>query len=97
MANKIFSNTLVRIEAQVRTRDGTLVNPIGVRCYLIEPDGTDHTFVYGTDEELERDETGIYYVDWNADQVGRYKYTFETYGDIIASFKSFFEVENSRW
>ena len=41
--------------------------------------------------------TGIYYVEYLAATPGRYKYTWEASGTIQAAFKSFFEVDDSRW
>jgi hypothetical protein len=41
--------------------------------------------------------TGIYYVEYLPETAGRYKYTWEASGTIQAAFKSFFEVDDSRW
>jgi hypothetical protein len=49
--------------------------------------------------QLKRDVgiTGIYYVEWLALLPGKYRYTWESYGDISIAQKGMFEVEDSRW
>ena len=99
MNQKLYSNSTIRIEAQVKLRDGTLTNPTGIRFLITDPADITTTYVYGTNIQLKRDVgvTGIYYVEYLAATSGRYKYTWEASGTIQAAFKSFFEVDDSRW
>jgi len=99
MNQKIYTNSTVRIEAQIRLRTGDLVDPIGVRFFMTDPEGILTQYTWGTNIELKHDNgaTGIFYVEWFADKTGKYKYTWESYGDIAISQKGIFEAENSRW
>ena len=41
--------------------------------------------------------TGEYYKAWTPTRIGKHKYSWEAYGDVSATFKSFFEVKDSKW
>jgi hypothetical protein len=99
MNQKLYSNSTIRIEAQVKLRDGTLTDPTGIRFLITDPADITTTYVYGTNVQLKRDVgiTGIYYVEWLALLPGKYRYTWESYGDISIAQKGMFEVEDSRW
>ena len=100
MANHpIYTNSTVKIYARIKDETGTLVDPAGIDFYITEPGigATAMHYTYGIGTTIQTSGTGIFYVEWLPADPGKYKYTWETSGDVQSSFKSFFEVEDSRW
>ena len=52
-----------RVTATFRSSAGSLVDPQEVTAQVRAPDGTETTFVYGTDVELVRASVGAFYLD----------------------------------
>ncbi len=99
--NPIYTNSTIKIYAKIKDEDGNYVDPTGLDFYITGP-GTGATtinFTYGDGVVLKSGggTTGIYYVEYLPTTSGRYKYTWEASGTIQAAFKSFFEVDDSRW
>lgn len=61
---------------------GADTDPTAVTFKMMEPDSTVTTYVYGVDAELVKSATGIYYVEWTADQAGRHLYRFVGTGTV---------------
>lgn len=55
---------------------GTPVDPSGAKTFtLTQPSGTTTTYVHGTDAELVKDSTGVYYVSWTVAAAGPYEWS----------------------
>lgn len=88
------SGTLVRATGTFKV-DGVVTDPTTVTAIISEPDGTETTYVYGTDAELVKDSTGVYHVDISAMTAGRWVYRFEGTGAAQAAGERVFLVEES--
>lgn len=72
--------------------NGTLTDPTTVRCKVKDPSGTITTYVYGTDAELVKESTGVYYVDVVTDEEREWRFRFEGTGTCTAVEESSFGV-----
>jgi hypothetical protein len=102
--NEYLTGTTLKIYANLKDESGTAVTTTGLRFYMTEPGGIGYTFVFGGSSGSGNTETiqgtgttGEYYKQWTPSRIGKHKYTWEAYGNIQSSFKSFFEVKDSRW
>lgn len=75
-----YVNSPVTIAANFQTRDGDDVDPDTVTLKLFSPSQTETSYVYQTDDELVRVDTGDYYIDVTPDESGRWFYRWETTG-----------------
>ena len=57
-------------------------DPTTITFRMLEPDDTQTSYVYGTDPEVVKSATGIYYVDWDVAQAGRHSYRFIGTGTV---------------
>ena len=64
---------------------GVVADPTGVSFYIRNPDGTATSYVYGTDAELVKSATGIYYVDFAVTLSGRHVYRFVGTGAVATA------------
>ena len=94
----IYTNQTIRIKARVRDIDGTLTNPQSIQFDLEKPGETGYTS-YGitSTPAVQTEGTGIFYIDLDVDMVGKWKYSWFTYGNVTASWKGFFQVEDARY
>jgi hypothetical protein len=74
------------------TVDGTLTDPTTVTFKSMDPGGNVSIFVYGTDNELVKDSTGIYYADVITDENGEWNFRFEGTGACEAVEEQAFNV-----
>ena len=51
-------------------------DPTTLTFKMKEPDGTVTTYVFGTDAELVKDDTGDYHADWTIAKAGRHRWRF---------------------
>ena len=89
--------TRIRIGATIRGFDGVLSDPTTLECTVREPDGTETTYIWGTDVELVQADTGDFYVDWDASQAGQHKYRWQSGGTIVVSFGGSFNIRQPRF
>lgn len=69
-----FKGSPVRSWVRFVTSSNVLVDPTGVTCEIRNPAGTETSYAYGTDAELVKSETGVYYlVIDTADYSGEYR------------------------
>jgi hypothetical protein len=73
----------VRVTCQFKV-GATLTDPTTVTCKVMDPSKTVTTYVYGTDEELVKSSTGIYYVDITTDESDEWNVRFEGTGTCVA-------------
>jgi uncharacterized NAD-dependent epimerase/dehydratase family protein len=78
---RIYPGTELRLNVSFYDTDGVLVDPttvtFKVRC---EATGQITTYVYGTDAEVGKTSTGLYYADTTPDRGGRWSIRWETTG-----------------
>jgi len=91
--NVYKQGALVRVRANFENAAGTAIDPTAILCKYSNPAGTVTTLTYGTDVELVRSATGIYYVDIDASSPGRWNYRFYSTGTGQAAEQSSFIIE----
>jgi hypothetical protein len=80
MSNIYDKGDLVRITGTFTTAAGVATDPTAVLFSIKNPAGTTTTYTYGTDAQLVKSTTGIYYVDVNVNAVGTWYYKFYSTG-----------------
>ena len=83
---------LVRVTGSLTTSTGVAVDPSALTAVVKAPDGTQTTFVYGTDSFPIRTGTGQYYVDVTPTMEGEYYYRFTSTATGQASDEGYFRV-----
>lgn len=75
----------------------TPADPTGVTFTIRPPDAGATTYTYGTDAELVKSGTGVYYVIWGtasaADGVGEYFYRFAGTGSVVEAKEGKFRTQ----
>ena len=71
-----------RLAVTFTNLSGANADPTGVSFSIRKPDGTVTAYVYGTDAELVKSATGIYYVDFAVTLSGRHVYRFVGTGAV---------------
>jgi hypothetical protein len=84
-----------RLTGTFEQADGTDIDPTKVFFKFTDPSGTTDTYEYGTDAELVKSATGIYYVDVDCDEVGVFRWRFYSTGTGQAAEEGWFVVEPS--
>ncbi|MGE0629656.1 MAG: hypothetical protein AB7O43_17745, partial [Hyphomicrobiaceae bacterium] len=76
--------TTVRMAVTFNNDNVTDLDPATVTLKIISPTGSITTYVYGTDDELEREDTGDYFCDFSPTEPGRWNFQFNATGDGTA-------------
>ena len=97
MANHYHDGDLVRCTGTLSDSDGVAQDPAAVLFKFTTPSGTTTTYTYGTDAELVKSATGIYYVDVDGNAAGAWPYTFYATGSGQSAAEAFFHVEASKF
>lgn len=84
-----------RSEATFTTLAGAAHDPDVVSCIVLAPDGTETTYVYDTDPEVVRDELGVYHLDIDVDQAGRWYHRWVATGFGQAAEQQWFEAREA--
>ena len=92
MANEYDKGDLIRVTGTFTTAAGAAINPDVVRFIVRSPLGVETSYLYGTDVELVRSATGIYYVDVSADVEGTWYYRYYSTGSGQAAGEGSFTV-----
>lgn len=75
---KIYAGSTVRITGTFLDQDDTDTDPtVSVVFKIRSPSGTETTYTYGTDAELQRESTGDYTCDVRVTEGGRWLYRWE--------------------
>lgn len=83
MSDTIYDvKDLVGLEMTFRNAAGNAADPTTITFKLEKPDGTNITYVYGTNVELVKIGTGHYSVDFPITQWGTHKYKYIGTGTI---------------
>jgi hypothetical protein len=85
MTNKYEQHSLVRLKATFRNAALALTDPTTVSIKITLPDKSATTYVYGTDSEVVKDSTGVYYMDFSCDTAGIHKYHWHGTGAVQAA------------
>lgn len=85
----------VRASVAFTSAAGAAVDPAAVTCRVKNPEGTDSTYVYGTNAELVRDSQGNYHLDIDANVEGLWTYRFEGTGTNQGAGEGEFTVRDS--
>lgn len=86
----------VRVTGELDDSGGTNSDPSAVTVSVRAPDGSQQSYVYGTDVEVVRTGTGVYYLDVDVTQSGRYVVRFASTGTGKAAEEVTFFVAPSR-
>lgn len=93
------SGTTIRLKVTITDGSGTAADPGALTFKARQPDGTVTTYVYGTDAQLVKASTGIYYVDWPVPKTvaaeGAWFYRYEATGANAGAIESSFRVRDS--
>jgi hypothetical protein len=82
---RIYQHSTVRIPVNFQDADGTDVDPSTITFKLYAPDAAITTFVYQTDDALQRTSMGDYYVDVTPRLPGRWHFRWESTGTNLAT------------
>jgi len=74
-----------------------LIDPTTVTVRIREPDGTETSYVYNTDDEVERESIGEYVFHLLPTVSGSYFYRWIASGNITAAGEGFIKVDVSRF
>ena len=77
---KYYVNTTLRITIDFIDDDGDDVDPTTVTFKTRSPAAVEATYVYGTDDEMQRLSAGHYSADIVPDESGRWQYRWESTG-----------------
>lgn len=88
---------LVRVTGTFTNSAGEALDPTAVNCKVKDPSGNVVTYVYGTDDELVKTSTGVYYVDVDADEAGDWWARVYSTGTGQAASEYIFSVRLSRF
>lgn len=84
---KWYVGDTIRLAQNYQDEDGVDLDPDTVTLEILAPDYTSTTYVYGTDDELVRLDTGDYYCDFAPDDSGRWTYRWTSTGTGTSSVK----------
>lgn len=73
-------NTTLRIAVNFQDDDGADVDPATITFKVQSPSGTTTSYVYGTDAEIIKQDTGDYHIDYVPDESGRWHYRWSSTG-----------------
>lgn len=93
MPNEYSVGTLVRVTGTFTDTDGTAQDPTALTVYYKDPSANITELVYLTDTDVVKDATGIYHVDIDIDESGKWFYRFKGTGSAQAADEYWFTVE----
>lgn len=86
----------IRLTATFEISD-TATDPTAVTFKVRAPSGTVTTYIYGTDAQLVKSATGVYYVDYTPAAEGIYAWRMAGTGTCVAAEEQQFTVKDSRF
>lgn len=95
--NTYDKGDLIKCTGTFTNSSGTAIDPAVVKFSVRVPAGTVTTYTYGTDVQLVKSSTGIYYVNVDAATEGTYTYRFFSTGTGQASSETQFHVKLSEF
>lgn len=92
--NTYEQGNLVRLTGEFsRSSDGQAIDPETVKFRIRAPSGQVTEYTYPASSQIVKTATGAYYVDWPADQPGRYTYRWFSIGNGMAAQDRVFVVQ----
>ncbi len=88
MGNPYDVGDLRRPQTQVKNAAGTVVDPSAL-TFQITVAGSTTSYTYGTDAELVKASTGVYYVDFTVVTRGKHTYRWASTSPTVAEERSF--------
>ncbi len=79
------------------TVSGSATDPTTLKFNYKKPSGSVTTYVLGSDAQLVKTSTGVYYVNITTDEVGKYFFRFQSTGVAAGAGESDFAVETSNF
>lgn len=79
-----FQGSSIRLKATFKDASAAVADPTTITVAIETPDGSVSSYVYGTDAEIVRDSTGIYYIDVVVDTPDTWSYSFAGTGTVQA-------------
>lgn len=83
--SNFYQGTSVRIRATFEDADHVVTDPTTITGKFSTPAGVTTTYVYGTNAELVKEATGIYYFDINLNAPRVWNFRFEGTGTVRAA------------
>lgn len=77
---RVAPGTPFRVTVTFQDESGTGIDPDTVVLKTMSPCGTETTYTYGTDAEVQRETTGQYLGDITPDRAGRWRFRWESTG-----------------
>lgn len=87
----------VRVTATFANSAGTATDPTAVTAQYIDPAGTITSKIYGTDAEVVKSATGVYYIDITLSSSGEWAARFSGTGTITAAGVTKIEAAKDRF
>jgi len=97
MANAYDVGDQIRCTGTVTNTAGSVVDPSALTFRYKRPSGSVTIYTYGTDAELVRDSTGVYYVDITTTEKGTWSYRFASTSGAVAAGEGEFIVLTSEF
>lgn len=94
--NSYTLGQMVRLTATFAV-SGANTDPTTVTFKVRAPSGTITTYLYGTDSQLVKSATGVYYVDYTTAAEGIHAWRMAGTGTCVAAEEQRFTVEDSRF
>jgi hypothetical protein len=93
MANTYDVGDEVKLKGEFSDADGTAQDPTTVTFAFLAPSASSATeYVYGTDAEVIKEDTGIYYVNLAVDEAGVWRCRFYSTGTGRGAAEDYFHV-----
>lgn len=89
-----YTDQVIRVTCTFATSTGTPSDPTNITAKIEEPDGTLTTYVYAIDDELVREDIGVYYIEHTIEQAGTHRVKFIGTGSVVAANVTTFFVED---
>lgn len=86
-----------RLTLTVTDMEDAAIDPTGLTFRLRVGTGDPTVYVYNTDNELVKDDTGAYYVDWPITQEGVHYYRWTGTGTAAGAIERRFDVVDSKF
>jgi hypothetical protein len=94
---RYYPNSTIRLQIVFSDDDGSMIDPTTVKLRTFDPDGLRRDYTYGTDIDLLRADTGIYYADITPDKSGQWYARWETSGNYTFAKEHRFNINYSPW
>ncbi len=92
---KNFIGSLMRLTINIADTDCVDFDPTGVSIKVMKPNGDTNTYTFGTDDELQKVNTGDYQCDFTLTHSGRWHYRWITTGTNPVTDEGSFVVQMS--